>query len=234
MKEITLPTNMHCATCVEKLAKVLDQAPKIHHWKADVISAQKTITVHGEITDAELTLLIQQAGFDVPTATPPSISHNTQHSIHHERTKNGFWRDKKIWKRSSINTLSCLAGCLIGDFAMIVYLQVYYPATPMWLQMALAIFAGLVTSILFETIVLRIRENFAWKAAVKMAVSMSFLSIIAMEIAMNTTDFMITGGKAQLDSPGYWLAFIPAAVAGFLTPLPYNYYQLKKHNRTHH
>jgi hypothetical protein len=32
----------------------------------------------------------------------------------------------------------------------------------------------------------------------------------------------------------YWLAFIPAAVAGFLTPLPYNYYQLKKHNRACH
>ena len=28
--------------------------------------------------------------------------------------------------------------------------------------------------------------------------------------------------------------FVPAAVAGFLAPLPYNYYQLKKYNRSHH
>jgi hypothetical protein len=51
---------------------------------------------------------------------------------------------------------------------------------------------------------------------------------------MNLTDFMITGGKAQLTSPTYWLAFIAAALAGFLAPLPYNYYQLKKYNRSHH
>ncbi|MBI3234816.1 MAG: DUF4396 domain-containing protein [Bacteroidetes bacterium] len=37
-----------------------------------------------------------------------------------------------------------------------------------------------------------------------------------------------------LSNPNYWLAFIPAAVVGFLVPLPYNYYQLKKHNKACH
>jgi len=232
MKEITVSTNMHCTSCVTKLSKVLDKMPKIHHWRADLQSPSKTVTVHGDVDETELRSLIQEAGFQVTGHSATSYHHTETN--HHQHRNSGFWSDRKIWKRSALNTLSCLTGCLIGDFAMIIYLQVYHPATPMWLQMALAILAGLITSILFESIILRIREELAWQKALKMAVSMSFLSIIAMEVVMNTTDFMITGGKAQLDSIGYWLAFIPAALAGFLTPLPYNYYQLKKHNRSHH
>ena len=117
---------------------------------------------------------------------------------------------------------------------MIIFLQVYYPQTPMWLQMLLAIIAGLLTSIALESSLLRWKEKMTWNAAVKMSLSMSFISMVAMEVVMNLTDFMITGGKAQLGNPVYWLAFLPAALAGFLTPLPYNYYQLKKHKRSCH
>jgi hypothetical protein len=151
-----------------------------------------------------------------------------------QRKVPGFWSDKGIWKRSSLTTLTCLAGCSIGDFGMIIYLQTFRPLTPTWLQMVLAIFAGLVTSLALETWMLHKRENLVWKAAVKTALSMSVLSIIGMEVVMNLTGFMITGGKAQLTSITYWLAFIPAALVGFLAPLPYNYYQLKKYNRSHH
>lgn len=42
------------------------------------------------------------------------------------------------------------------------------------------------------------------------------------------TDFVITGGKAAFDNPTYWLALIPALIMRFVTPLPYNYYKLKK------
>lgn len=232
MKEITLSTNMHCNSCVAKLAKVLDHAPKIHHWKADVNSSQKLVTVHGDVTEAEVVSLIQKAGFDINTSTPATCDMHTATTP--LKLQERFWSDMKVWKRASFNTLNCLLGCTIGDFAMIIYLQVYHPETPMWLQMLLAIVAGLITSIALETTLIHYREKFNWRAAFKMAISMSLLSMVAMEIAMNTTDFMITGGKAQLSSVGYWLAFIPAAVAGFLTPLPYNYYQLKKHNRSCH
>jgi hypothetical protein len=104
----------------------------------------------------------------------------------------------------------------------------------MWLQMGLAIIAGLLTSIALETTILHLKEKLVWKAALRMALSMSLISMVGMEVVMNTTDFMITGGKAQLSSMGYWLAFLPAALAGFLAPLPYNYYQLKKHNKACH
>jgi len=117
---------------------------------------------------------------------------------------------------------------------MIIFLQAYYPGTPMLLQMILAIAAGLTTSIALESTILRVREKFNWPLALKTAFSMSFISMIGMEIAMNTTDFMITGGKAAFNTPGYWLALVPAMIAGFLLPLPYNYYKLQKHGKSCH
>jgi hypothetical protein len=100
--------------------------------------------------------------------------------------------------------------------------------------MVLATLAGLMTSVLLETVLLRVREKFSWMASLQTALSMSFLSMVAMELAMNTTDFMITGGKAAFSSPSYWLALMAAMVAGFLVPWPYNYYKLKKFNKACH
>jgi hypothetical protein len=215
MKPITVHTNLHCARCVSKLKGTLDGAPGIHHWEADVTAPGKPVTVHGNLSEAEVKSLIGRAGFKVIEPAP-------------------FWKDRSAWKRASFNTLNCLLGCTIGDFAMVIYLQVYHPGTAMWLQALLATIAGLITSVALETILLHKREKFSWTGALRMALSMSFFSMVAMELAMNATDFMITGGTAQLGSYTYWLAFIPAAVAGFLVPLPYNYFNLKKHKRACH
>jgi len=117
---------------------------------------------------------------------------------------------------------------------MVIFLQYFYPETSMAVQMVLAVIAGLTTSIALETMILHQREKLVWNMAFKTAIGMSFLSMIAMEIAMNTTDFMMTGGKMAMTNPSYWLAFIPSAIVGFLVPLPYNYYQLKKHNKSCH
>ena len=46
---------------------------------------------------------------------------------------------------------------------------------------------------------------------------MSLISMISMEIAMNTVDYLITGG-AIIN-----VYVIPHVTAGFFTPLPYNY-----------
>jgi hypothetical protein len=58
--------------------------------------------------------------------------------------------------------------------------------------------------------------------------------MVAMELAMTSTDFMITGGKAAFEDPMYWFALVPALIVGFITPLPYNYYKLKKFNQACH
>lgn len=90
--------------------------------------------------------------------------------------------------------------------------------------MILAIINGLLTSIALETIIL-IRQQFTWKQALKTALGMSFISMISMEIAMNVTDVLLTGG-AKLT---WWVVPIMLFV-GFITPWPYNYWRLKKFN----
>lgn len=145
-----------------------------------------------------------------------------------------FWSDWKQWKRASANTLNCLIGCSLGDFAMIIFLQTYYPQMSMFLMMGLAIISGLVTSVVLETILLRIKEKLSWELAVVTAFRMSFLSMVVMELAENITDFSLTGGTVTTSQPFYWVALGIALIAGFFVPLPYNYYKLKKLGKSCH
>lgn len=214
-----------CSGCAAKVKAALSTVHGVRSVEVAADLSTASVTMHHHIPTATLSQAVSKAGayrlgdiVDEPTM--PAAG--------------GFWSEGRFWRRASLNTLSCLIGCSIGDFAMIIYLQAYHPGTPMAIQMALAIVAGLITSVALETVLMRIREKFAWGAALRMAIGMSFLSMVAMEVAMNLTDFMITGGTMALSDPRYWLAFIPAAAAGFVVPLPYNYYQLKKHNKACH
>ena len=134
------------------------------------------------------------------------------------------WRCKHTWKRSAKNTSWCLLGCSIGDFGTILYFQINQIPWPVMSIMILAIINGLISSIILETIVL-IRQNFKFNQALKTALGMSFISMISMEIAMNVTDVILTGG-AMLT---WWVVPIMLFV-GFITPWPYNYWRLKKYN----
>ena len=58
---------------------------------------------------------------------------------------------------------------------------------------------------------------------------MSFISMLSMEIAMNTTDYVLTGGAVL----NMWVIPI-MLIVGFITPWPYNYFRLKKHNQSCH
>tara|TARA_Y100001968_G_scaffold69636_1_gene60762 strand:- start:1229 stop:1681 length:453 start_codon:yes stop_codon:yes gene_type:complete len=136
------------------------------------------------------------------------------------------WTCRKTWKQSSINTLWCLLGCSIGDFGTILFFQVNQIPFPMLGIMTLAIINGLITSIILETIILYRQMNL--KEAFNTAIGMSFLSMLAMEIAMNTIDVIFAGGILV-----WWI--VPfMLLAGFLTPLPYNYYRLKKYDESCH
>ena len=134
------------------------------------------------------------------------------------------WQCKHTWKKSAKNTSWCLIGCSIGDFGTILYFQITQIPWPVMSIMILAIINGLITSIVLETIVL-IRQNFKFNQALKTALGMSFISMISMEIAMNVTDVILTGG-AMLT---WWVVPIMLFV-GFITPWPYNYWRLKKYN----
>ena len=132
------------------------------------------------------------------------------------------WKCRHTWKRSAKNTLWCLLGCSIGDFGTILYFQITKIPFPVLGIMVLAIINGLVTSIILETIIL-IKQGLDFSKAFKTAMGMSFISMVSMEIAMNFTDYFLTGGAIL----NWWVIPI-MLIVGFLTPWPYNYWRLKK------
>tara|TARA_B100000214_G_scaffold366802_1_gene336218 strand:- start:112 stop:555 length:444 start_codon:yes stop_codon:yes gene_type:complete len=134
------------------------------------------------------------------------------------------WSCKHTWKRSAKNTAWCLLGCAIGDLGTILFFQLTKIPFPMLGIMTLAIINGLITSIILETIIL-LRQNLNFSKAFKTALGMSFISMISMEIAMNVTDVILTGGAIL----NWWVVPI-MLIVGFLTPWPYNYWRLKKYN----
>ena len=139
------------------------------------------------------------------------------------------WKCKHTWRRASINTLWCLLGCSIGDFGTIYFFQ--FTQNPWeWSVMSimiLAIINGLITSIMLETFILSRQMNL--KEAFQTAIGMSLVSMISMEAAMNIVDVLLTGG-AMLT----WWVIPIMLLAGFITPLPYNYFRLKKYGKACH
>ena len=134
------------------------------------------------------------------------------------------WSCKHTWRRSANNTAWCLLGCAIGDFGTILFFQITKIPFPVLGIMTLAIINGLITSVILETIIL-LKQNFKFSNAFKTALGMSFISMISMEITMNLTDYLLTGGAILT----WWVVPI-MLIAGFLTPWPYNYWRLKKFN----
>ena len=133
------------------------------------------------------------------------------------------WSCKHTWKRSAKNTAWCVFGCAIGDFGTILFFQLTEIPFPVLGIMILAIINGLITSIILETIILMIQKiNFV--NAIKTALGMSLISMISMEIMMNFTDYVLTGGAILT-----WWVIPIMLIVGFLTPWPYNYWRLKKY-----
>jgi len=139
------------------------------------------------------------------------------------------WSDKSVWITSANNTKWCLIGCSIGDLGTIGAFQYIFTDSG-WSTMSimmLAMFNGIMTSIILETIILS--KQMILKEAFKVAIGMSLISMIAMEASMNIVDFLLTGG-AMLT----WWVIPIMLLAGFLTPWPYNYWRLKKHGQACH
>ena len=134
------------------------------------------------------------------------------------------WTCNHTWSKSAKNTFWCLLGCAIGDFGTILFFQLTKIPFPVLGIMVLAINNGIITSIILETIIL-LRQNFSFKLAFKTAIGMSLISMVSMEIAMNATDYFLTGGAILT----WWVVPIMLAV-GFVTPWPHNYWRLKKFN----
>ena len=93
--------------------------------------------------------------------------------------------------------------------------------------MSLAIVNGLITSIALETLILT--RQMTLRAAFKTAIGMSLISMVSMEAAMNLVDVVLTGGAVLT-----WWVVPLMLVAGYVTPLPYNYWRLKAQGKACH
>ena len=141
---------------------------------------------------------------------------------------NFHWNCIHTWRRSAKNTSWCLLGCSIGDFGTILFFQLTKIPFAVIGIMILAIINGLITSIILETIIL-MKQKFKFSEALKTALGMSFISMISMEIAMNLVDYLLVG-----DARLTWWVIPFMLTAGFLTPWPYNYWRLKKFDKSCH
>ena len=142
--------------------------------------------------------------------------------------ENFNWSCNHTWNVSAKNTLWCLLGCSIGDFGTILFFQLTKIPFEVIGIMILAIINGLITSIILETIIL-MKQKFKFSEALKTALGMSFISMISMEIAMNLVDYLLVG-----DARLTWWVIPFMLTAGFLTPWPYNYWRLKKFDKSCH
>ncbi|KAG9662575.1 hypothetical protein KCU64_g1855, partial [Aureobasidium melanogenum] len=150
-------------------------------------------------------------------------------------SKRAFWSCRGTWKRAGINTFRCLIGCTIGDFSSLWTLQTYVPDLGMGTIMALSMTSGLSTSIALETSLLYWgKDKLPLNKAFNTAMGMSFISMLAMEVAENAVDFHLTGGVIALQDPLFWGAAVLSVVAGYFVPLPWNYYRLKRWGRACH
>ena len=137
------------------------------------------------------------------------------------------WHCKHTWNKSGKNTFWCLLGCSIGDFGTILFFQLSSIVWSTLHIMILAIVNGIITSLILETIILFNQMGF--KKAFQTAIGMSFLSMIAMEISMNTVDWLVVGSAKLI-----WWVIPLMLIAGFLTSWPYNYWRLKKYQLSCH
>jgi len=143
-----------------------------------------------------------------------------------EILSDNFWTCRHTWLRSANNTKWCLIGCAVGDFGTIALLQ--DSGLPVLFIFGLAMINGIITSILLETYML-MRQSIDFGNAIKIALGMSLISMISMELAMNIVDYLLTGGAI------FKLWVLPIALFfGFITPWPFNYWRLKKLGKSCH
>jgi hypothetical protein len=73
-----------------------------------------------------------------------------------------------------------------------------------------------------------------YPAAFRAAMGMSFVSMLAMEASENITNFHLMGGQVLFHDPKFWMAAAVSTAAGFVVPLPYNYWRLKALGKSCH
>nr|AIF19791.1 Cation transport ATPase [uncultured marine group II/III euryarchaeote KM3_87_G01] len=208
-------TGMTCMGCAGSVKTALEDVEGVESAEVSIDPGKAVVTTGAGVSRSILISAVMASGFGIEGETSSDSGFN--------------WADGVVWKQSAHNTKWCLIGCSIGDFGTIAAFQFVFTDSgwsPMSI-MILAIINGLLTSIALETAILS--KQMGLFEGFKVAIGMSFISMIAMESAMNITDYLMTGG-AMLT---WWVVPI-MLIVGFITPWPYNYWRLKKFGKACH
>ena len=123
-------------------------------------------------------------------------------------------------------TLHCLTGCAIGEFIGLL-IGVALGLNP-WATMALATVLGFVSGYTLGLLPL-VRQGMSPAQAFKAIWLGETISIAAMELAMNFTDYHVGGVTVgSVLSLRFWLGYAAALPAGFIAAWPVNYWLLGK------
>ncbi len=229
---------MTCGGCGNNVATALGKVAGVESADVDHAIGIATVSHSAGVLVSDLEAAINIAGYSLPSTTPAgSDSAVTAIASTSTIATSGFnWSDGSVWKQSANNTKWCLIGCAIGEFGTLAYYSfseitaeiVLY--SNMWYFFAiLPLINGLATSVMLETFLL-MRGQMDFRGALSTAFGMSFISMLMMEIAMEFTDLLFTGGQLGMN----YYALPLMLLVGFLTPWPYNYWRLKKLGKACH
>ena len=218
-------TGMTCGHCAETVTNALESVDGVDSAEVSVDLSRAEVTHDGSVARAVLVAAVAGAGFSAAGEAAAA-----------EATGEGLdWSDGGVWKQSANNTKWCLIGCSIGEFGTLAYyqwagwpLEVAVGTAFFWFLVVLPLINGLATSVMLETVLL-MRGQMDFRNALQTAFGMSFISMLAMEIAMEATDWLLTGSMGMT-----WWVIAPMLIVGFLTPWPYNYWRLKKYGQACH
>ena len=224
---------MTCGGCAGNVQRALEGVAGVTSAAVDHVAGNASV-MHAGVAQAELEAAVAAAGYSVGDE---SAGADALHQLGSAPAMdaNFHWSDGTTWRQAANNTKWCLIGCSIGEFATLGYyqyagwpLEVTVGTTLFWFLVVLPLINGLATSVALETVLL-MQGQMDFANALSTAFGMSFISMLGMEIAMEATDWLLTGGMGMT-----WWVIPPMLVVGFLTPWPYNYWRLKKYGQACH
>lgn len=134
--------------------------------------------------------------------------------------------NKADFRAAASATAHCLTGCAIGEFVGLA-IGVSIGLTPLATAVLATILAFISGYAL--TLIPFVRRGVPVLAALKVIWLGELVSISAMEIAMNVTDYQMGGMAASsLADLTFWTAYGGALLAGFAAGYPVNLWLLKK------
>ena len=225
---------MTCGGCAGNVQRALEGVAGVTSAAVDHVAGNASV-MHAGVAQAELEAAVAAAGYSVGGGESAGADALHQLGSAPAMDANFHWSDGTTWRQAANNTKWCLIGCSIGEFATLGYyqyagwpLEVTVGTTLFWFLVVLPLINGLATSVALETVLL-MQGQMDFANALSTAFGMSFISMLGMEIAMEATDWLLTGGMGMT-----WWVIPPMLIVGFLTPWPYNYWRLKKYGQACH